>query len=60
MKTQILFFRDDFSLKSITNKISAVTDNIVALRNETMLQTFLSNYKLESTFSFKDFLMRFD
>ena len=50
MKIEILFFRNGINLKSITNKISVVTDGMVAPRYETTLQTLFSNYKLEKTF----------
>ena len=46
-------------LKTITNKIPAATDDLVAPRNETMLQTLLSNYKLENTINFNYFELLF-
>ena len=46
-------------LKTITNKIPTVTDDLVAPRNETMLQTLLSNYKLENTININYFELLF-
>ena len=36
-----------------------MTDDLVAPRNETMLQTLLSNYKLENTINFSYFELLF-
>ena len=54
MKIQILFFRNNVSLKTLSDENSVVTD-MVAPWNKTILPTLLSNYKLENIFNADEF-----
>ena len=55
IKIQFLFFRDGISFKTISGEMFAVTEEMIALWNETTLPTLLSNYKVENAFETDEF-----
>lgn len=60
MKFQISFFRNDVSVKTLSDKNSVVIDDMVSPWNETILPTLLSNYKLENIFNADEFGLFFN
>ena len=55
IKIRFLFFRNGISFKTVSDEMSAVTEEMNAPWNDTTLPTLLSNYKLENVFNTDEF-----